>query len=200
MYHDKRFQTDLYFPIIAFNHQQLRSGTTSSFLLTKRKNFDQISQRLLNIDSSVLDQLSKRMAAGERVTPVTDQEKMCFTILQDLDHVGGHIQGSLTNKKYMRNEIWSLVAFKGAPSWFITFSPADNRHPICLYYADTKTYFSPELKPSGERDLLVLRNPVAAARFFDFMVKMVIKHVLGVDTDHAGVYGDTSAYYGTVEQ
>jgi hypothetical protein len=26
------------------------------------------------------------------------------------------------------------------------------------------------------------------------------KHVLGVDTDHPGIYGDTSAYYGTVEQ
>lgn len=27
-----------------------------------------------------------------------------------------------------------------------------------------------------------------------------IKHVLGVGTDHPGLYGKTSAYYGTVEQ
>jgi len=32
------------------------------------------------------------------------------------------------------------------------------------------------------------------------MVQMVIKHVLGVGTEHSGLYGDTSAYYGTVEQ
>jgi len=52
----------------------------------------------------------------------------------------------------------------------------------------------------SERDLLVLSNPVAAARFFDYMVRMVIKHVLGVGELHPGLYGKTSAYYGTVEQ
>jgi hypothetical protein len=29
---------------------------------------------------------------------------------------------------------------------------------------------------------------------------MFIKHVLGVDQKHPGLYGQTSAYYGTVEQ
>ncbi len=32
------------------------------------------------------------------------------------------------------------------------------------------------------------------------LVKMTIKHVLGVGVDHPGLYGKTSAYYGTVEQ
>ena len=32
MYHDKRFQTDLYFPIVAFNHEQLKGSSTGSFL------------------------------------------------------------------------------------------------------------------------------------------------------------------------
>jgi len=38
MYHDKRFQTDDYFPIIAFNHEQLKAGTTESFLLARCRN------------------------------------------------------------------------------------------------------------------------------------------------------------------
>ncbi len=137
---------------------------------------------------------------GEIVKPDTEEEKQCFKILDDLDHIGSHVKGSITNKKYMRNEIWSLVAFKGAPSWFITFSPADNKHPICLYYADKDIKFRPEIRSSAVRDLLVLQNPIAAARFFDYLVKMTIKHVLGVGSDHAGLYGNTSAYYGTVEQ
>jgi len=29
---------------------------------------------------------------------------------------------------------------------------------------------------------------------------MFIKHVLGVETDHSGLYGNTAGYYGTVEQ
>ena len=200
MYYDKRFQTDLYFPIIAFNHEQLKSGTTGSFLLARCRNFNSVASKLQKVNKHVLADLAKRMSEGERVKPVTEDEKLCFSILDSLDHVGGHVKGSLTSKKYMRNEIWSLLSFKGAPSWFITFSPADNKHPICLYYADKEIYFKPELRPSKERDLLVLSNPVAAARFFYFMVQMVIKHVFGVGTDHPGLYGDTSAYYGTVEQ
>ncbi|KAF8219079.1 hypothetical protein L208DRAFT_1224831, partial [Tricholoma matsutake] len=47
---------------------------------------------------------------------------------------------------------------------------------------------------------LIAENPVAGAQFFDFMVRMFIKHVLGVGTEHDGLYGNTSGYYGTVEQ
>jgi len=100
----------------------------------------------------------------------------------------------------MRNEIWSMISHLGAPSWFITLSPADNRHPICLYFADSDIEFKPEIRCSNERNLLIAKNPVAAARFFNLMIHMFIKHVLGVQTDHPGLYGETSAYYGTVEQ
>jgi len=56
------------------------------------------------------------------------------------------------------------------------------------------------LRSANERNLLVARNPVAAARFFDLMVCTFIKHVLGIGTEHLGLYGKTSGYYGTVEQ
>jgi hypothetical protein len=200
MYHDKRFQTDLYFPMIAFNHEQMKSSSTRSFLLTKRRNFPSVAKQLLSLKPGVLEAISKRMASGEHVKPVTEDEKNCFAILDNIDIIGGSVKGSITSKKHMRNEIWSLVAFKGAPSWFITFSPADSKHPICLYYADKDIRFTHKLRSATERDMLVLSNPVAAARFFDYMVKMVIKHVLGVGETHPGLYGKTSAYYGTVEQ
>ena len=37
MYYYKHFQTDFYFPMIAFNHEQLKAGVTGSFLLAKKK-------------------------------------------------------------------------------------------------------------------------------------------------------------------
>jgi hypothetical protein len=200
MYHDKRFQSDLYFPIVAFNHEQLKAGITGSFLMAKRQKFNAISQRLTSLDKNVLSGLIKRLTDGEHVRPETEEEKACFSVLEDLDHVGGHVKGSLTSKKYMRNELWSLISFLGAPSWFITLSPADNRHPICLYFADTGEKFSPELRSSADRNRLIASNPVAAARFFDLMVRSFIKNVLGVDHEHPGLYGKTSGYYGTVEQ
>ena len=68
---------------------------------------------------------------------------IALDMIKDLDHVGGHVKGSITSKKYMWNEIWSLISFLGAPSWFITFAPADNKHPIALYFADTQQTFCP---------------------------------------------------------
>ncbi|KDR76078.1 hypothetical protein GALMADRAFT_46561, partial [Galerina marginata CBS 339.88] len=62
------------------------------------------------------------LQTGENFEPVTEDEKVCFSLLNDLDHVGGHVQGSLSSKKFRRNELWSLMSFKGAPLWFITFS------------------------------------------------------------------------------
>ncbi|KAF7964763.1 hypothetical protein HWV62_3250 [Athelia sp. TMB] len=200
MYHDKRFQLDPHFALIAFNHEQIKKGTKGGFLMTDKVNFKDVVDRLMRLDTGVLEDLAKRLSNGERVKPANEQEKLCFDVLSDLDHVGGHVQGSLTSKKYMRSEIWSLISYLGAPSWFITFAPADVRHPICLYYANTKETFSPEMPASDVCDRLIANNPVAGARFFHFVVQLFIKHVLGVDQNHDGLYGETAGYYGTVEQ
>jgi hypothetical protein len=73
-------------------------------------------------------------------------------------------------------------------------------HPISLYFADTQETFSPELRPENERYRLIAENPVAGAWFFHFMVEMFIKHVLGVNKEHPGLYSKTAAYYAIVEQ
>jgi hypothetical protein len=200
MYYDKRFQKDPHFPLIAFNHEQMKESTTAGYLTAEKKSFHDITDRLMNVNLEVLSNLTKRMTEGERIKPETEEEKLCFKLINDLDHVNGHVPGSITQKKYMRNEIWSLISYFGAPSWFITFSPADNMHPISLYFADTQETFSPELRPENERYKLIAENPVAGARFFHFIVEMFIKHVLGVGQDHPGLYGKTSAYYAAVEQ
>ena len=178
----------------------MKESTTAGYLIAERKVFHDITDRLMNVDLEVLSELTKWITDGERVQPETEQEKLCFKLINDLDHVNGHVSGSITQKKYMRNEIWSLISYFGAPSWFITFSPTDNMHPIILYFADTQETFSPELKPNDERYRLISQNPVAGAQFFHFMVEMFIKHVLGVGQEHPGLYGKTAAYYAAVEQ
>ena len=45
MYHDKRFQTDVNFPFVAFSHEQVMANTTQSFLLVEQKRFEDISNR-----------------------------------------------------------------------------------------------------------------------------------------------------------
>ena len=93
-------------------------------------------------------------------------------------------------------------------------SPADEKPPICLYFAGDKQKFCPEVLSQAERCRLVSGNPVAGARFFHLMISLFIKHVLGsqivqngrrrmhgLECEYSrGFYGTTDAYYGTVEQ
>jgi hypothetical protein len=145
MYHDKRFQTDVYSPIVAFNHAQMKAASISSFLVANRTKFHDVADRLLGLNLHELNSISEWMIEGEIVKPITEDEKECFRILGDVDSVAGKVQGSLILKEYMRNEIWALTSFMGAPTWFITLSPADIAHPLCLYYAGSDTKFSPKI-------------------------------------------------------
>jgi hypothetical protein len=200
MYHDKRFQMDPYFPMIAFNHEQLKSASNASRLLADKSKFNAVKARLNAINPEVVGNIADRLAAGEYVKPVTESERLCFDLVKDLDTVAGHVQGSMTSKKYMRNEIWSTTSFFNAPTWFITLAWADILHPIALYYAQSDTTYRPEMRTSTERYLLMSKNPVSAARFFNFMVKSFLTDVLGWKQEECGLFGHTNAYYGTVEQ
>ncbi|KAF5328907.1 hypothetical protein D9611_014251 [Ephemerocybe angulata] len=202
MYHDKRFQTDSRFVIVAFNDEQIKRARSGSMIVMKRANFTSVAARIHNINPAVAKEIAVRMQEGETVKPETEEEKSCFALMDQIDHVGSSVYGSLAGKKNMRSEIWSLIAYRGAPSWFITLSPADNKHPICIYWADKKTSFSPEIREYKERARLVSNNPVAGARFFNFMVLLLIKHLLrwADPGGRAGAFGHTAAYYGTVEQ
>ena len=108
MYYDKWFQLDPHFPLIVFNHEQIKESTTAGYLLAEKPKFEQISKRLMKVNVEVLGDLIKRMEDGERVKPESDEKKLCFQLIKDLDHIGGFVKGSATTKKYMRNEIWSL--------------------------------------------------------------------------------------------
>ena len=200
MYHDKRFQVDINFPFVAFSHEQTKASTTQSFLLVDQNRFGSITDRLLNLDQAVLTTIIEKMAQGEHIKPESNAEKACFQIIKDLDHVAGKVNGSTTSKKYMRNEIWSLIAHKSAPYFYVTLSPADIQHPLCIYFAQTNEEFKPNILPYDERLCSVCANPVAGARFFHFLIETFISDVLGVNSKHRGLYGDTDRYYGTVEQ
>jgi hypothetical protein len=199
-YHDKRFQMDMYFPMAAFNHEQMKGSALGSKLIVQWSKFEDVSRRLMSTDPQVVGRLADRMAAGQVVKPETDAEKQCFALLTDLDGIGAYVMGSATTKKHMRNQIWSTAAFIGVPTWFVTMAWADNKHPLVLYYAQTDTTYYPEVLKADARHLLMSRNPVSAARFFHYMVQVFLEDVLGWQLPEPGLFGHANAYYGTVEQ
>jgi hypothetical protein len=76
----------------------------------------------------------------------------------------------------------------------------DASHPLALYYAQEDTVHHPELRTSKERNLLMSKNPVTAARFFHYMVEVFLKDILCWESELPGLYGHTDGYYATVEQ
>ena len=200
MYHDKRFQTDIDFPFVAFSHEQMKASSTQSFLLADQSRFEDISQRLMNVNWTTMENLAKQLESGENVKPESPDEQRCFQLISDLDAASGKVHGTSASKKHMRHEIWSLISRLGAPYWYITLSPADIRHPICIYFADLNESFCPIPLSYSEKTRLICKNPVAGARFFHFMVESFIEDVLGVKSSHRGAYGSPAGYYGTVEQ
>ena len=105
MYHDKRFQTDSYFPLIAFNHEQIKQATTGGFVLAKQNKFKNITERLLNINLDVLEKLAKRLSDGEHVKPDALEEKVYYELIHDINSVAHKVEGSMSSKKHMRNEV-----------------------------------------------------------------------------------------------
>ncbi|EIW54152.1 uncharacterized protein TRAVEDRAFT_75940, partial [Trametes versicolor FP-101664 SS1] len=204
MYYDRRFQTDDYFPFIAFNHEQIRASTTGGYLLTTRRNFPAVAENLLNIDQSALQRLIDRGRAGLGITPESPEEQACMSLLTVIDHVGGHVPGSSTQKRYQRSEIKSLIIANNVPLFFITFSPVDFKHPLCLYYCgesiDLFDSFT-EFPSAASRLSAIADNPVACSRFFHHVVSTFLSTVVkaGEVGDDRGLFGPVNSYYGTVE-
>ncbi|PPQ72163.1 hypothetical protein CVT24_002414 [Panaeolus cyanescens] len=203
MYHDKRFQMDPNFIIVTFNHHLIRQSTTGSFMMMKRSNFDRFVLTMKDLNTDTLYNIASRMRNGEYVLPQTPDEKRCFSLLDQVEYIGTSVAGGMAEKKFQRAELWSLLSFMNAPNWFITITPVDNKHPLCLYLSGTQEVFKPEIKRAGDRLRIISQNPVACARFFHYMVTLFIQHICGWSKDDSpkrGLFGKPSAYYGTVEQ
>jgi len=75
MYHHKHFQKDSHFPLIAFNHEQIKDSTKAGFILAKQKLFNNIVDCLLQINSDVLTDITEHMIKGERIKGDSQGEK-----------------------------------------------------------------------------------------------------------------------------
>ncbi|KAF6744860.1 hypothetical protein DFP72DRAFT_993248 [Ephemerocybe angulata] len=202
MYHDKRFQMSPSALMVMFNHQLIHQSSKGSFISMKRNNFSRVADAIRKLDPGVLLAVSERLRNGGRFIPKTPEEYRCSKLMDEVDVVGSHVDGSLAKKKYQRGQIWSLINFLNAPSWFITLSPADAKHPLCVYWASQDVTFSPDIKSSKERLELISQNPVACARFFDHLIQLFLKYICGWTENgpKRGLFGKPAGYYGTVEE
>ena len=202
LYHDRRFQLDDHFVFVLHSHNAVRAASTGGYLLAKMHNFDRVADTILKLKPSALAALVERGQRTGTISAENEDEKACFEIMHWVTHAGGRVPYSAGRKKEQRNEIRSLIYHLGTPMFFITFSPADIKSPICLYYAGAEINLfesCPTMPNAAERLRAIAQNPTAGARFFHKMVCLFIKHILQWDSGSDGVFGRTSGYYITVE-
>jgi hypothetical protein len=96
---------------------------------------------------------------------------------------------------------------KGLPSFYITINPADVYNPVVKFLAgseiDVDDLLPNDVPNYWDQSVLVAKNPVVAACFFNIYMKAFISALLGYDRSHknleGGILGVVKAYYGCVE-
>ncbi|KAJ7132918.1 PIF1-like helicase-domain-containing protein [Mycena filopes] len=113
MYHDKRFQFDMYFPM-------LKGSALGSSLLVKR--------RLLRTNPEVAANLADRMAAGEH--------KQCFALLGDLDGIGAHVKGNeiWSTTAFISSPTWFITAAWEDLTFYPTLRKSDERYKLIFFH------------------------------------------------------------------
>ena len=73
--------------------------------MTNRSNFDNIANRILNTNVSVMEKIANRLKSGEHVVSSNMEEKLCFDLIKDVDFIAQQVNESVTAKRFMRNKI-----------------------------------------------------------------------------------------------
>ena len=75
----------------------------------KKGNFEAITNCILSADVDSMDTVIQKLPKGGHFDLSSESEKRCFDIINNIDHVSQFVQGSRTNRRYMRNEIRSII-------------------------------------------------------------------------------------------
>jgi hypothetical protein len=204
---DRRFQEHPSFSFTAFNILQRHEMLLHTGLKLKRANFEFVASQFASVSPDIVKNVSQRVANGESVVPKNAEERKVLTLLKQVNAVAASVPGSSAARVAMRNEIRGLMIEKGLPSFYITINPADVFNPIVNFLAgaeiDVDALLLEEVPNYWDQSVLVAKNPVVAAQFFNIYMKAFISALLGYDPDQkvleGGILGVVKAYYGCVE-
>ena len=203
---DQRFQLHYSFMFIVFNIVQCRESLLRTSLKTKKVNFPCVAAQFAELSVEAIHVVTERVSRGDLKTAHSDDERKVLDLMREVNAVSSHVPSSPASKITMRNEIKALIVDQGLPHFYITINPADVFNPLVKFLAGADIDIDKCL-PSDhdyfQQALLVARNLVAAARFFNIYMKAFIYAILGYDDKHrssvGGILGKVKVYYGTVE-
>ena len=200
---DSPFQKDPDFAFVYFNILQKKAVCDSVRFRVAAADQERIVRDLLSVNKEELDRLIARLKANKSYQAHTDEEKRILQLVTRIGVSLHNIPGTAGYKLKMRNEIRSLVAFRGTPAFFVTLNPSDVHHPLvsllCGNDINLEAMERGQELTEWQRKLLVSRNPAACAKFFHTIISSFITIVLRCGRKGRGILGKCTAYYGTVE-
>ncbi|CAK5281207.1 unnamed protein product [Mycena citricolor] len=106
-------------------------------------------------------------------------------------------------------QLWSTTIVAGPWNLWITINPSDIHDPIAQVFAgeriDLDNFLSTAGPDSDERGRNIAADPYAAAKFFHFMIRLILEILFGMECSsfqarsHMGILGELAAYFGLVE-
>lgn len=204
---DRRFQKHYSFLFTAFNIIQRRKLLLHTSLKVKRTSFRPWAEKFKSISPTTIENLIVKSSDGKYPVAQNDEERKVLELMRDVNAITAHVPGSAAARVNMRNEIRALTVNVGLPSFFITVNPADTRNPIVKFLAgndiDIDALLPEQVPKPWEQSILIAKNPVIAAQFFDIYIKAFISTVLGYEVTKkdltGGVLGLVKAHYGCIE-
>ncbi|KAG1839843.1 hypothetical protein C8R48DRAFT_621413, partial [Suillus tomentosus] len=172
---DRRFQEHNSFLFIVFNMLQRRTALLHTSLKVKGSSFNDVARGFASISSETVHRVAERVAKGDLTSTFSPDEQKVRALLKQVNSVTSHVPGSGSSRSVMRNQIRGLMIDQGLPNFYITINPADVYNPVVKFLAGHDINVD-ELLPNDVPDywkqsILVARNPIVAAKFFDLYMK-----------------------------
>jgi len=204
---DRRFQEHYSFMFSVFNVLQRRELLLHTSLRVKRSNFDSAARKFASVSPEIVHIVSERVAHGDTETAHNDEERKVLRLMSEVKAISTHVRGSSAAKMQMRNEIRAMMMEHGLPNFYITINPADVYNPIVKLLGgadiDVDNLLPEDVPEFMQQSILVAKNPVVAAKFFNLYMKAFVNCVLGYDASgkdiEGGILGLVKGYYGCVE-
>lgn len=205
-YADRRFRKDMHFMFQVFGVIQKRQVCRSATLEMKKSTF--VANQALYQTLRPSD-LMKASAEETRRAPYSNDAVRALR--SQLSAVRSKVAGTDESRLAIRSQIWSTSVMKNTPSIWLTINPADVADPLVQVFTgeeiDMDNFHVSAGPDSHQRSLNVAGDPYAAAKFFHFVVELVLEELFGIRAKNKqaniirtqGVLGKISSYIGTVE-
>ena len=200
---DGRFASHRLFLFALFNMIQRRAACYSAKAITKHKDFHAVQEQLEQVTDEQMKSCLDALDAGVSLdTALSHVPEVVGRLLSKIKIVGPGVPGSAHARRKLLPQLYAMVHTLGPPALFVTINPHDYGSPVLMHWATGKGDLDAVEPMRGvelQRLKVVAESPALAARFFNECCLAFHDMVLGQGNGGAGVFGQTSGFYGVSE-